>query len=99
MTKSINKAHNGFVVAIIDKQEHFINPNQIVVDGVSLADILSKQKEHAKDIAKLKDLIDKKDYQLKVKINDLNEKIVIQQIEINRNREMVENIIRGFIKR
>lgn len=51
MTKSKDKATNGFVKVAIDREEFFINPANLKIGKKTLADILAEQEKLKKEFA------------------------------------------------
>lgn len=99
MTKSINKAQNGFVAVVFEKETHFINPKELKIDGVSLERILESLGEAHEDIVKLNKLIDIEVGNLKKDVLKLSTNLLQQQTELNNHKKVYENIIRGYITR
>ena len=51
MTKQLDKAKNGFVKIAFDRQEVWIDPKELIIEGKSLADILGELDAVSKDYA------------------------------------------------
>lgn len=99
MTKSINKAQNGFVLVVFDKEQHYIKPSELKVNGVSLGTILEGLSETQKDVVKLSKLVDVEIGNLKKTILELQKSLIEQQAELNNQKKIYQNAIRGFIER